>query len=666
MDQEHLQNIPPYGKAKALVVADEAVDRGLITPVLAEYGFVPCVFSEAAQALAALREDTYTLAVIDVDAQNSNGFGLAREIKQRSPQTGIIFITGRGVFEDAVEAIRIGAYDYLSRPFSRHEMAMAVRRYRERLRLEDLAFQAQLQYDHLVQNIPIIIFSLNTVSFRLEFINRASYAVLGYRPDEAIDEPGWLLRVVHPEDRDMVTCALRESPVCDEGFSFQCRMRHKKGHTVYAIIRSMPCTPGLASREGELVDGVILDVTERVMLEQTLVQDEKLKTLGAISAEMAHEIRNPLMSIGGFARRLRDQSHESMEADIILRETRRLEALLDRINEYMRPLRVFRQACLCQRVLAECANLLYPEMQAAQVRVELALDGDLPTIFADPDILGQVFLHIMTYGVGVMPPDTTMEITASGMLDMVEVGFRYPLKEAVQLDPDRIFLPFEEGGYAGLPLSHRLVKSMGGTLTCTQGRRNANFVLTLPRETGPAENVMRELDGMTPDLVPGSGARGDYSFEGRLEREWHRAVRDGRLMAALIIDVDRFEAYLGKYGRRQAHDMLESVTGALGSILTRPGDFFASFGSQQYTVILPDTDEAGAVYMAEDIRKGIAELDIPHARSDVAPHVTVSVGAAFMAPCNGENAVELLSEASKALFIAKQLGRDRVYAAGPS
>jgi diguanylate cyclase (GGDEF)-like protein/PAS domain S-box-containing protein len=664
------------GKARALVVSADAEDCSLIQPVLAEYGFAPVALDRADRALFSLREYRFALVVVDVDVQDNGGLDLARTIKQRSPQTGIIFITKKGIFEDAVEAIRIGAYDYLPKPFTRHEVAMAVRRYRERLRLEDLAFQAQLQYDHLVQNIPIIIFTLNTVGFRLEFINRASWPVLGYRPDEAIDTPDWLLFIVHPEDRDEVRRILKESPVCDEGFSFQCRLRHKKGHTVHAIIRSMPCPPGLTSREGELVDGVVLDITERVLLEQTLVQDEKLKTLGAISAEMAHEIRNPLMSIGGFARKLHNrarlaaektsasQPDHAMEAEIILRETRRLERLLDRINNYMRPLRIFRQACSCERVLTDCANLLYPELQNARVSLTMGLDQDLPTIFADPDILGQVFLNIMLHCLNTTPPDKRLQVSASSVHDLVEVNFCHTIRASASVDPDKIFLPFEEGGNAGLPLSHKLVQSMGGTLTFSRNTESACFCLTLPRETGPAANVMRELDALTPDDIMPLTSPQDFNFESQLEREWRRSVRDVRPISALVVDVDRFEGYLAKYGRKKAHEMLGTINTTLTDILKRPGDFYASFGSQQYSVILPDTNDLGSVIVAEEIREAVVALQIPNARSDVDKHVTVCVGAASLVPGPGQSPSDLLSEASKALFIAKQRGRNKVHSTG--
>jgi signal transduction histidine kinase len=96
-----------------------------------------------------------------------------------------------------------------------------------------------------------------------------------------------------------------------------------------------PLPPGPG--QPALVEGIAVDITDRVELERFVVQEEKLKTLGAISAEVAHEIRNPLFSIAGFANRLKNRLPDSHEVDIILAEARRLEDILDRIGNYLHP-----------------------------------------------------------------------------------------------------------------------------------------------------------------------------------------------------------------------------------------------------------------------------------------------------------------------------------------
>ena len=139
-----------------------------------------------------------------------------------------------------------------------------------------------------------------------------------------------------------------------------------------------PLPPGPG--QPALVEGIAVDITDRVELERFVVQEEKLKTLGAISAEVAHEIRNPLFSIAGFANRLKNRLPDSHEVDIILAEARRLEDILDRIGNYLHPVELRPRLCTLSAIVTTTLDFLAPELAARHVRIETSLNAALPQI----------------------------------------------------------------------------------------------------------------------------------------------------------------------------------------------------------------------------------------------------------------------------------------------
>jgi signal transduction histidine kinase len=107
----------------------------------------------------------------------------------------------------------------------------------------------------------------------------------------------------------------------------------------------------------DMIQGMIVEITDRVFSEKAVIQREKLNLLRSISAEVAHGIRNPLVSIGGFALRLRKRFNDLPEGDIILSESERLEKLLKRIAECLRPVDVTFQDSSINNVVKDCVRV---------------------------------------------------------------------------------------------------------------------------------------------------------------------------------------------------------------------------------------------------------------------------------------------------------------------
>jgi PAS domain S-box-containing protein len=492
-------------RERILVVDDDPSICELFIDVLAHKGFAATCFTDPHEALDSAEAGSYDLAFVDIYLPDISGWQLAAKIKKASPRTMIVFITGHGTFEDAVEAIRIGACDYLRKPFGVGELTMTLQRIQEQTLLRDRAQAAEQHYMHLVQNIPIIIFTLNS-DLNLEFINESVTGILGYPPPEALNQEEFLIQAMHPDDREHVRDMLTESFGKGSPFSVECRFLHKNGRVIHTILKIMPrsilCEDNVCTLEG-----VIMDITERVMLEKAVILDEKLKTLGAISAEVAHEIRNPLMCIGGFANRLSRSNPDIREAGIILGETKRLESLLNRITGYLEPVSITHQECQINDLISESVNMLLATLDDKQVDYHLELDPDLPPVPVDPEILKQVFIHLIRNALQNTPDHGRLDVTSTDGSGSVQVVLESSVAPGSDVDGERIFMPFDKGGQSiGLPLSYRHIKNMGGLLTFSSEDGRAVFTITLPK--------VQDLTG-GQQLQPGDQDRGDDGLQGR-------------------------------------------------------------------------------------------------------------------------------------------------------
>jgi diguanylate cyclase (GGDEF)-like protein len=149
-------------------------------------------------------------------------------------------------------------------------------------------------------------------------------------------------------------------------------------------------------------------------------------------------------------------------------------------------------------------------------------------------------------------------------------------------------------------------------------------------------------------------------FDQTLEREWRSAIRRQSGIALVLMDIDFFKIYNDRYGHLQGDECLRQVARALGAGPRRPTELVARYGGEEFGCILPDTDLAGAVHVAEELLGAVRALRLAHAGSAVADHVTLSLGAACIIPSVGEPFSALIAGADERLYAAKKNGRNQV------
>jgi diguanylate cyclase (GGDEF)-like protein len=142
--------------------------------------------------------------------------------------------------------------------------------------------------------------------------------------------------------------------------------------------------------------------------------------------------------------------------------------------------------------------------------------------------------------------------------------------------------------------------------------------------------------------------------------EFRRAIRSHSPLSVIMVDVDYFKQYNDMYSHSAGDFCLQRVANSIKATLRRPADLVARYGGEEFSIILPDTPVNAAVALAEEIRKHIESLNIPHERSEVAGYITASMGVASILPDSKISDSELLIQADTALYQAKRNGRNRV------
>jgi two-component system cell cycle response regulator len=147
-------------------------------------------------------------------------------------------------------------------------------------------------------------------------------------------------------------------------------------------------------------------------------------------------------------------------------------------------------------------------------------------------------------------------------------------------------------------------------------------------------------------------------FDDYLEQEWQRSVRTQQPLSLIMFDIDFFKRYNDHYGHQTGDICLIKIAQSVQETVHRTTDLVARYGGEEFAVVLPNTSLPGAIVIAEQIQQAIKALAIPHDCSDVSPIVSISLGVASLVPTTTGSPEQLIASADRALYTAKQQGRD--------
>jgi PAS domain S-box-containing protein len=390
----------------------------------------------------------------------------------------------------------------------------------ERLQQDIFKSKQQLQaiFDGITDGLIIV-----DTEFRVVAINKAEAAFLGREPQELVGLPcyevycrGDSACAACPAHRTFASGKAALVPQLELSGSF-----HRRGVDVYTF--------PVRDQNGETVQAIqyIKDVTERMKLQRQLRDVEQLTGIGQMAANVAHEIRNPLIAVGGFARQL----HEDMDPDdprrehtrIILEEVTRLEQILREQLTLERHLQPVMRPVDINQILRDVRKLLSHGLLSSQTQLVGDLQDGLPVTMGDANQLKQAFLNIIGNAIQSMEDGGTVTVTSAQTGDDIVVRISDTGPGIPSDVMSKLFVPFfttrKSGSGLGLAVTRRIVENHGGEITAeSEPGKGTSFTVRLPiiRSTAELahERVYGDMEGGGPaadrhDDTDGGGSAAD-------------------------------------------------------------------------------------------------------------------------------------------------------------
>lgn len=319
--------------------------------------------------------------------------------------------------------------------------------------------------DTLVENMPIGLVAVDT-QYRVASVNAAGASVLEL---PSLDVTGKSGRDILPEE---LWFQLQELEEQDRAIDRELVCTLHNGHVVPLEISAA----ALADESGRIQGTIILfkDLSEVKSLREEVERNQRLATVGRLAAGVAHEIRNPLSSIKGFATYFKERYREVPEdqhiADIMIQEVDRLNRVVTQLLEFARPVSISRKQISLKEFIVDSLKLV--ERQAAEngVSVEADLPENGAAAHLDPDKLNQVLLNLYLNAIEAMTDGgrIIVSLEKDEQKNRVEIRVSDTGSGIPESELSHIFDPYfttkSTGTGLGLAIAHNIIQGHGGEI----------------------------------------------------------------------------------------------------------------------------------------------------------------------------------------------------------
>jgi PAS domain S-box-containing protein len=492
---------------RILLLEDDPQDAKLIQDLLETDHFV-CEITRVetrAEFLAALKRGGIDLILADYQLPSFDGLSALELARSERHDLPFIFVSGTIGEETAVDALRIGATDYILKPrLARLVPAVqrALREARERAERRvaaEAARRSEKELLDVIEAIPTMAF-ITLADGGSVWANRRWVEYTGLSVDSTSGS-GWQ-SAVHPDDLDGHVKKWQESMASGEPFENEARHRSANGEYRWFLIRAVP----LRDESGRIRKwyGTLTDIEDRKrvekererlrQLEAELAYMNREMTVGELAASLGHEIKQPITAAviqahacaRWLSRETPDVEEACAAASAMIEAVTRAAKIVDRVRSLYRRGPPLLEPVQLNETVREMTVLLSETAKRGSISLRTALDPGLPATTADRVLLQQVLMNLMINGIEAMR-GTGGELTVTSkrnddgqlLISVTDSGTGLPD------DNERIFEAFfttkPQGTGMGLSISRRIVESHGGRLWASRNTGGgATFQFTLP------------------------------------------------------------------------------------------------------------------------------------------------------------------------------------------
>jgi len=521
------------GKARILCIDDEEMIRQTIGDYLTDSGFEIIEAANGREGLEVFQQENPDIILVDLRMPEIDGLDVLAAVTEKSPETPIIVVSGTGVLEDAIEALRRGAWDYITKPVEdmaileiavenalKHaELLRKNRQYQENLEFEVKKRTAELHDAHeklkeqhvflqtLIESIPNPIFYKNVNGEYLgcnqsfcRMLGVTRRAIIGKKADDFLPEN--LISIFKETDQSVFEYKNVQT------YEYSLRFPDGTMHNLFTT--KAPFT----NLKGEIAGtvGVISDISnlrqaeeEKSLLEDQLRHSQKMEAVGTLAGGIAHDFNNILQAMSGYIQLLlmkKDKDDPDRKyLTKIDQSTIRATELVRRLLTFSRKSETRFQPVNLNLVVANTVHFLEQTIPR-MIQIEMHPASDLPGIYADPSQIEQIIINIAANAFDAMPEggrllfetesisfkeeyrDKYLELKSGDyvLLKISDTG--QGMDEEIQ---KHIFEPFfttkEIGKGTGLGLAtvYGIVKSHNGRIACySEPGLGTTFKIYLP------------------------------------------------------------------------------------------------------------------------------------------------------------------------------------------